>query len=92
MGGTPQAIDVTAHDPALEAHGRSSAPARDVFNPAPINERHAPGAELFEMERGADGLEHAVRMRQEPPSHDDDRWETIRDNATGTDIRVRIHG
>lgn len=86
------AIDVTANDPELEAHGRSSVPAPEVFNPAGIAERHAPGAELFEVERGADGLEHAVRMRQELPSHDDDRWEIIRDNATGTDIKVRVHG
>jgi hypothetical protein len=85
------AIDVTAHDPELDAHGRSSAPAPDVLNPAPINERSAPGAERFEVERGADGLEHAVRVRHEQPP-DDDRWETIRDNATGTDIKVRIHG
>jgi hypothetical protein len=86
------AIDVTANDPELEAHGRSSAPAPDVPNPAPINERHAPGAELFEVERGADGLAHAVRVRHEQPAPNDDRWETIRDNATGTDIKVRIHG
>jgi hypothetical protein len=86
------AVDVTANDPELEAHGRSSAPAPDVLNPAPINERSAPGAELFEVERGADGLEHAVRVRHEQPPPNDDRWETIRDNATGTDIKVRIHG
>jgi hypothetical protein len=85
------AMDVTANDPELEAHGRSSAPAPEVFNPAGIAERHAPGSEVFEVERGADGLEHAVRVRHDQPPHDD-RWETIRDNATGTDIKVRIHG
>ena len=87
-----QPVDVTSNDRELDAHGKSSAPAPDVLNPAPINERHAPGAELFEVERGADGLDHAVRTRHEQPAPREDRWETIRDNATGTDIRVRIHG
>jgi hypothetical protein len=87
------AIDVTANDPELEAHGRSSAPAPEVFTPAPINERHAPGAELFDVQTGPDGLAHAVKHVEAAPGTDDaERWETIRDNATGTDIRVRIHG
>jgi hypothetical protein len=85
------AVDMIASD--REGHAHSSMPASpDVLNPAPINERHAPGAELFEMERGADGLAHAVRARHERSPHDGERWETIRDNATGTDIKVRIHG
>jgi hypothetical protein len=83
-----QPVDVTANDRELEAHGRSSAPAPDVFNAAPINERRAPGAELFEVERGADGLEHAVRVRHEQPSHDDG-YEIVHDDATGTDIRIQ---
>jgi hypothetical protein len=82
------AIDVTAHDPELEAHGRSSAPAPEVFNPAPLNERHAPGAEPYVVERGADGLEHAVRARHEQPPHDAE-YEIVHDDATGVDIRIQ---
>jgi hypothetical protein len=82
------AIDLTAHDSELTAHGRSSAPAPDVFNPAGIAERHAPGADPYVMERGADGIEHAVRVRHEQPRLDDG-YEIVHDNATGTDIRIQ---
>ena len=80
------AVDMIASDREGRAH--SSMPASpDVSNPAAIDARHAPGAEVYETQRGADGIEHAVRVRHEHPSHDDG-YEIVHDDATGTDIRI----
>jgi hypothetical protein len=79
-----QPVDVTRNDPGLEAHSH----AASIPTPRPTE----PACQIYEMERGADGLGHAVRMRQEPPPRDDDRWETLIDNATGMPIKVRVHG
>jgi hypothetical protein len=95
VDGTPKpielqpAVDMIASDREGRAHGDlSMAPSPDVPNPAAIDARHAPGAELFEIERGADGIEHAVRVRHEQPAHDAG-YEIVHDNATGTDIRIQ---
>jgi hypothetical protein len=93
IGGPPKpiemrpAIDMIAGDREGRAHSNMPAGA-DVLNPAPIDQRSAPGAELFQVERGADGLDHAVRVRHERPAHDDG-YEIVHDNATGTDIRIQ---
>ena len=74
------AIDVTAHDPELEAHGRASVPTPEPRTPA---------YETYQVDETGRAVSTG-ELYPAPAPDKQERWETIRD-VTGTDIRVRIH-